>query len=183
MDPHVSCLVDPVTAGWPVFKCILCIFKIQNTVFVFKYIFAGSILYLYLNTFLQAVFCIFILNTFSCIYAHLWPLSTCVIFKCAIEINTGWLIGGEGVHKWESLQYRPDVTKALLLQKYRCFHHNNPPFWFCYNTGAQSFSLTRRFSSIVPLHQSKRKELLSWLLSLETFLVATKAENRAKEWL
>ncbi len=29
------------------FKCILCIFKIQNTVFVFKYIFPHSILYFY----------------------------------------------------------------------------------------------------------------------------------------
>ncbi len=46
------------------FKCILCIFKIQNTVFVFKYIFPHSILYLYLNTFFHTVFCIFILNTF-----------------------------------------------------------------------------------------------------------------------
>ncbi len=29
------------------FTCILCIFKIQNTVFVFKYIFPLSILYFY----------------------------------------------------------------------------------------------------------------------------------------
>ncbi len=42
-----------------------------NTVFVFKYTFPHSVLYLYLNTFVHAVFCIFILNTFWCICAHL----------------------------------------------------------------------------------------------------------------
>ncbi len=37
------------------FKCILCIFKIQNTVFVFKYIFPHSILHLYLNNFFHSI--------------------------------------------------------------------------------------------------------------------------------
>ncbi len=42
--------LNSVTLRMANFKCILCIFKIQNTVFVFKYIFPHSILYLYLNT-------------------------------------------------------------------------------------------------------------------------------------
>ncbi len=48
---------------------------IQNTnyVFVFKYIFSHSILYLYLNKQFQTVFCIFIFNTFWFICAHLCP--------------------------------------------------------------------------------------------------------------
>ncbi len=48
---------------------------IQNTnyVFVFKYIFSHSILYLYLNKQFQTVFCIFFFNTFWFICAHLCP--------------------------------------------------------------------------------------------------------------
>ncbi len=78
------------------FKCILCIFKIQNTVFVFKYIFPHSILYLYLNTFFHTVFCIFILNTFWCICAHLcWLhceyLQHISVFGCVVSICSTFL--------------------------------------------------------------------------------------------
>lgn len=62
------------------------------------------------------------------------------------------------------------------------------PLWFCHNTGAHSIKLLSHwkiwlYSFNAWTHEfTERREVCSWLLLLEKFLVATKAENRVKEW-
>ncbi len=57
------------------FKCILCSFKIQNTVFVFKYSFPHSILYLYFKNNVQ---CIYISERSNITRCHMNDFCVCL---------------------------------------------------------------------------------------------------------